>query len=111
MAAFAQFASDLDASTQKLLARGARLTELLKQPQFRPLPVEEQAVVLFAGVRGYLDNVDVGRVGAFERQMVSEMRSREPGIMDTIRADLDIKPDTEAKLRGFLDSFSKSFAA
>ena len=111
MAAFAQFASDLDASTQKLLARGARLTELLKQPQFRPLPVEEQAVVLFAGVRGYLDNVDVGRVGAFERQMVSEMRSREPSIMDTIRADLDIKPETEAKLRGFLDSFSKSFAA
>ena len=111
MAAFAQFASDLDASTQKLLARGARLTELLKQPQFHPLPVEEQAVVLFAGVRGYLDNIDVGKVGSFERQMVSEMRSREPGIMDTIRADLDIKPETEAKLRGFLDSFSKSFAA
>ena len=111
MAAFAQFASDLDASTQKLLARGARLTELLKQPQFRPLPVEEQAVVLFAGVRGYLDNVDVGKVGTFERQMVSEMRSREPSIMDTIRADLDIKPETEKKLRGFLDAFSKSFAA
>ncbi len=111
MAAFAQFASDLDASTQKLLARGARLTELLKQPQFHPLPVEQQAVVLFAGVRGYLDNIDVGKVGAFERQMVSEMRSREPGIMDTIRADLDIKPETEAKLKGFLDAFSKSFAA
>ena len=111
MAAFAQFSSDLDASTQKLLARGARLTELLKQPQFHPLPVEEQAVVLFAGVRGYLDNVDVGRIGSFERQMVSEMRAREPGIMDTIRADLDIKPDTEAKLRAFLDNFSKSFAA
>ncbi len=74
MAAFAQFASDLDASTQKLLARGARLTELLKQPQFQPLPVEEQAVVLYAGVRGYLDNVDVGKIGSFERQMVSEMR-------------------------------------
>ncbi len=111
MAAFAQFASDLDASTQKLLARGARLTELLKQPQFRPLPVEEQAVVLFAGVRGYLDNVDVGRVGAFERQMVSEMRIREPGIMETIRGDLDIKPDTEKQLRAFLDQFSKSFTA
>ena len=111
MAAFAQFASDLDASTQKLLARGARLTELLKQPQFHPLPVEEQAVVLFAGVRGYLDDVDVGKVGSFERQMVSEMRSREPTIMDTIRTDLDIKPETEAKLRGFLDGFRKSFAA
>ena len=112
MAAFAQFASDLDASTQKLLARGARLTELLKQPQFRPLPVEEQAVVLFAGVRGYLDNVDVGRVGAFERQMVSEMRSREPSHHghDPRRSGHQAG-DGEAKLRGFLDSFSKSFAA
>jgi F-type H+-transporting ATPase subunit alpha len=111
MAAFAQFASDLDASTQKLLARGARLTELLKQPQFHPLPVEVQAVVLYAGVRGYLDNVDVGKIGSYERQMISEMRAREPSIMDAIRADLDIKPETEAKLKTFLEGFSKSFAA
>src|SRR6266571_8393886 len=69
MAAFAQFGSDLDASTQKLLARGARLTELLKQPQFSPLPVEEQVAVIFTGVRGYLDNLDVGKIGQFERQM------------------------------------------
>src|ERR1700678_1091479 len=66
MAAFAQFASDLDASTQQLLARGARLTELLKQPQYRPLPIDEQVVAIFAGVRGYLDKIDVGKVGAFE---------------------------------------------
>ena len=111
MAAFAQFSSDLDASTQKLLARGARLTELLKQPQFHPLPVEVQAVVLFAGVRGYLDAVDVGKIGAYERQMVGELRSRDPSVMDAIRADLDIKPETEAKLRTFLDGFTKSFAA
>ena len=111
MAAFAQFASDLDASTQKLLARGARLTELLKQPQFHPLPVEVQAVVLFAGVRGYLDNVDVGKVGQFERSMISELRAREPSVMENIRADLDIKPETEAKLKGFLDGFAKSFSA
>ncbi len=111
MAAFAQFSSDLDASTQRLLARGARLTELLKQPQFQPLPVEVQAVVLYAGVRGYLDNVAVGKIGAFERQMVGEMRSREPSIMDSIRADNDIKPETEAKLKSFLEGFSKSFAA
>ncbi len=111
MAAFAQFSSDLDASTQKLLARGARLTELLKQPQFQPLPVEVQAVVLFAGVRGYLDSVDVGKIGAYERQMVGELRSRDPSVMDAIRADLDIKPETEAKLRTFLDGFTKSFAA
>ncbi len=111
MAAFAQFSSDLDASTQKLLARGARLTELLKQPQFHPLPVEVQAVVLYAGVRGYLDNVDVGKVGQFERSMISELRSREPSVMDTIRADLDIKPETEAKLKSFLEGFAKSFNA
>ncbi len=111
MAAFAQFASDLDASTQKLLARGARLTELLKQPQFHPLPMEQQAVVLYAGVRGYLDNMDIGKIGAYERQMVGEMRSREPGIMDSIRADNDIKPETEAKLKSFLEGFGKSFSA
>ena len=111
MAAFAQFASDLDASTQKQLARGARLTELLKQPQFHPLPMEEQAVVLYAGVRGYLDDMEIGKIGAYERQMVGEMRSREPGIMDSIRADNDIKPETEAKLKSFLEGFGKSFAA
>ena len=111
MAAFAQFASDLDASTQKLLARGARLTELLKQPQFHPMPVEQQAVVLYAGVRGYLDGIEIAKIGAFEKSMLSEMQSREPSIMDTIRADLDIKPETEAKLKTFLEGFAKSFSA
>ena len=111
MAAFAQFASDLDSSTQKLLARGARLTELLKQPQFKPMPVEEQAVVLYSGVRGYLDNVDIKRIGDFEREMLSELKAREPSILDTIRADLDIKKETEEKLKGFLEAFAKSFAA
>jgi len=110
MAAFAQFASDLDASTQALLARGARLTELLKQPQYRPLPVEEQVVAIFAGVRGYLDKIDVGRVGAFEAQFVADLKNREPGILDAIRTDLELKPDTEKKLVAFLDSFSKSFS-
>ncbi len=110
MAAFAQFASDLDASTQRLLARGARLTELLKQPQFHPLPVEIQAVTLFAGVRGYLDNVPVNKIGQFEVQMIAELRSREPTVLDSIRADLDIKPDVEAKLKSFLDGFAKSFS-
>lgn len=111
MAAFAQFASDLDASTQKLLARGARLTELLKQPQFSPMAMEIQAIVLFAGVRGYLDGIEIGKIGAYERSLVSEMRARAPGIIDSIRDDRDIKPDTEKKLREFLDSFTKSFAA
>ena len=110
MAAFAQFASDLDATTQQLLARGSRLTELLKQPQFKPVPVEEQVVAIFAGVRGYLDKIDVGRIGAFEAQLLSEMKSREPGILEAIRTDLEIKPETEKKLIAFLDSFAKSFA-
>ena len=88
MAAFAQFASDLDASTQQLLARGARLTELLKQPQFKPVPVEEQVVAIFAGVRGYLDKIEVGRIGAFEAQLLAEMKSREPAILEAIRTDL-----------------------
>src|SRR5579872_2334614 len=110
MAAFAQFASDLDATTQQLLARGSRLTELLKQPQFRPVPVEEQVVAIFAGVRGYLDKVDIGQVGKFETQMLSELKSREPGILDAIRSDLEIKPDTEKKLIAFLDNFATSFS-
>jgi F-type H+-transporting ATPase subunit alpha len=110
MAAFAQFASDLDASTQQLLARGARLTELLKQPQFKPVPVEEQVVGLFAGVRGYLDKIEVGKVGRFESQLLSDLKAREPAIIDSIRADREIKPDTEKKLIAFLDGFTKSFA-
>jgi F-type H+-transporting ATPase subunit alpha len=110
MAAFAQFASDLDASTQQLLARGARLTELLKQPQFKPVPVEEQVVAIFAGVRGYLDRIDVGKIGRFETQLLSDIKSREPGIIDAIRTDREIKPDVEKKLIAFLDGFTKSFA-
>jgi F-type H+-transporting ATPase subunit alpha len=110
MAAFAQFASDLDASTQKLLARGARLTELLKQPQFKPVPVEEQVISLFAGTRGYLDGIEVGKIGQFESQLLSDLKSREPAIIDSIRSDREIKKETEAKLVAFLDHFTKSFA-
>jgi len=110
MAAFAQFASDLDASTQQLLARGARLTELLKQPQFKPVAVEDQVVALFAGVRGYLDKLDLGRIGQFESQLLMELKSKEPAIIDAIRADREIKPDVEKKLVAFLDSFLKTFA-
>jgi F-type H+-transporting ATPase subunit alpha len=109
MAAFSQFASDLDASTQKLLARGARLTELLKQPQFSPVPVEEQVLSLFAGTRGYLDGIEVGQVGKFESQMLGEIKSSEPGIVDSIRTDREIKKDVEGKLVSFLDGFAKSF--
>src|SRR6202046_3599537 len=84
VAAFAQFGSDLDAATQYLLNRGARLTELLKQPQYRPLPIEEQVVAIFTGVRGYLDKIDVGKVGAFEAQFISELKAKDPGILEAI---------------------------
>jgi F-type H+-transporting ATPase subunit alpha len=110
MAAFAQFSSDLDASTQQLLSRGSRLTELLKQPQYRPLPIEEQVVAIFAGVRGYLDKFDVGRVGSFEAQLISEVKAKDPGILEAIRTQLEIKPDIEKKLTAFLDSFTKTFS-
>ena len=110
MAAFSQFASDLDASTQKLLARGARLTELLKQPQFKPVPVEEQVIAIFAGVRGYLDGIAVGRIGPYERQLLVEIHARAPEVVEAIRKDREIKPDTEKKLVAFLDSFTKSFS-
>jgi F-type H+-transporting ATPase subunit alpha len=110
MAAFSQFASDLDASTQRLLARGARLTELLKQPQYKPVPVEEQVISLFAGTRGYLDSIDVAKVGQYESQVLSELKSREPGILDAIRNDREIKPDVEKLLVTFMDNFAKTFA-
>ncbi len=110
MAAFAQFSSDLDASTQQLLARGARLTELLKQPQFSPMPVEEQVVSIFAGTRGYLDAIPVGKVGEFERRALSELKTTQPSVLDSIRADREIKPATETSLVGFLDGFAKTFS-
>jgi F-type H+-transporting ATPase subunit alpha len=109
MAAFAQFASDLDASTQALLARGARLTELLKQPQFRPVPVEEQVIAIFAGTRGYLDRIAVAQVGEFERRLLSEIKATAPDIVAAIRNEKAISSDTEKKLIAFLDTFAKSF--
>jgi F-type H+-transporting ATPase subunit alpha len=109
MASFAQFASDLDASTQALLARGARLTELLKQPQYKPMPIEEQVASIFAGVRGYLDKIEVGRITAFEAQYLTELKSRQPGILQAIRTDQEIKPETDKNLTAFLDGFAKSF--
>jgi F-type H+-transporting ATPase subunit alpha len=111
MAAFAQFSSDLDPSTQQLLARGARLTELLKQPQFHPYPVEEQVAVIFAGTRGYLDKIEVGRVGKFEHELLSELRSSGSGILEAIRSDREIKKETEKKLEGLLGEFVKRFVA
>lgn len=110
MAAFAQFGSDLDAATQRLLNRGARLTELLKQPQFSPLKTEEQVAVIFAGVNGYLDRIAVNKVGAFEQGLLSYMRSEGKDILEAIRKDKAISDDVKSKLKGALDTFAKSFA-
>jgi F-type H+-transporting ATPase subunit alpha len=111
MQAFSQFASDLDASTQQLLARGARLTELLKQPQFHPLPVEEQVVVIFGGVRGLLDRVPVNKIVDFERHFVNDLKSREPGILDSIRTNREIKKDVEEQLTAFIKKLVDEFVA
>jgi F-type H+-transporting ATPase subunit alpha len=111
MAAFAQFGSDLDATTQRLLARGSRLTELLKQPQFSPLKVEEQVVVIYAGTRGFLDPLPVSAIGKFEREFLSYMRDKHAGVLDEIRTKKTLGEDAEKTLRGALESFGKAFAA
>ena len=110
MAAFAQFGSDLDATTQRLLNRGARLTELLKQPQFSPLKMEEQVVVIYAGVNGYLDPLPVDRVRAFEQGLLALVRSKYGGILDAIRDSKDLDDATAAKLKDAVDGYAKTFA-
>jgi len=110
MEAFAQFASDLDASTQKLLARGSRLTELLKQRQYQPLPVEEQVVAIFAGVEGYLDGINLNQVTEFERRWLDEARDKGADILKAIREEGALSDDTKDKLSKMLDEFTKNFA-
>jgi F-type H+-transporting ATPase subunit alpha len=110
MAAFAQFASDMDASTRALLERGARLTELLKQPQYSPMKVEEQVAVIFAGVNGHLDGIEVGDIGRFEAGLMEHLRSAASDVLDVIRDEQKLSDETEAKLKAAIESFSKSFA-
>jgi F-type H+-transporting ATPase subunit alpha len=110
MAAFAQFASDLDAATQKLLARGARLTELLKQGQYQPMPVEEQVVSIFAGVRGFLDTIAVNDVNRFEAAALEEVRAKHGDILEAIRKEKELSKATEDKLTAFFTAFTKTFA-
>ncbi len=110
MEAFAQFGSDLDASTQQLLARGARLTELLKQAQFSPLAIEEQVVSLFAGVNGYLDKIETADVTRFEEQFLAEMRSKHADVLATIRTEQKLTDETTAKLKSILGEFAKAFS-
>ncbi|MEX1180257.1 MAG: F0F1 ATP synthase subunit alpha [Cucumibacter sp.] len=111
MAAFAQFGSDLDAATQRLLNRGARLTELLKQRQFSPLRTEEQVAVIFAGVRGFIDSLPVSRVRAFEEALLGALRSKHADILGAIAKEKALSPEIEQKLRAALEAFKKTFAA
>ncbi len=110
MAAFAQFSSDLDQATQNLLARGARLTELLKQPQYTPLPIEEQVVTIFAGVNGYTDAIEVNQVTQFEARLLDEIRSKGQNILKAIRTEKELSEETQAKLTKFMDDFTKTYA-
>ena len=109
MASFAQFASDLDASTKKLLARGARLTEMLKQPQYKPLSVAEEVVAIFAGARGFLDEIPVDKVALFEEKALQDIRANHPEFLDEITNQKVISDDLEAKLTEFYKNFAKQF--
>ena len=111
MAAFAQFGSDLDAATQRMLNRGARLTELLKQAQFSPMTVDEQVASIFAGTRGYLDNIPVSDVGRFEEELLRHLKDKQKAVMQTILESGDLDDKTEEKLDKAIAAFAKSFAA
>jgi F-type H+-transporting ATPase subunit alpha len=110
MAAFAQFGSDLDASTQRLLDRGERLTELLKQPQFSPLKMEEQVAIIYSGTRGYLDRIPVSEVSRFEEELLRYMRDEHKGLLKTIRKDKELTNKTEEKLKSAVEKFAHGFA-
>ncbi|MBV38467.1 MAG: F0F1 ATP synthase subunit alpha [Rhodospirillaceae bacterium] len=110
MEAFAQFGSDLDAATQQLLNRGVRLTELLKQDQYVPMPVEEQVVSIFAGVRGFLDRIEVDQIGRFEQELLNEIREKKPEILASIRDTGDLADDVDKQLSEHLEEFTKKFA-
>ncbi|PJB69156.1 MAG: F0F1 ATP synthase subunit alpha [Alphaproteobacteria bacterium CG_4_9_14_3_um_filter_47_13] len=110
MEAFAQFSSDLDASTQRLLARGARLTQLLKQPQYSPLPVEEQVAVIYAGTRGFLDKVPVEKVSGYEAELLADLRVGGKKILEAIRTEKALSEKLEAELTAFLEKFTSGFA-
>ena len=107
---FAQFGSDLDATTQRLLARGSRLTELLKQAQFSPLKVEEQVVVIYAGTSGLLDPLPLDRVKEFENGLLALMRSEHKDVLDAIREKGEMTKDIDANVKTILDRYAKNFA-
>jgi len=107
MAAFAQFGSDLDASTQKLLNRGAKLTELLKQDQYSPLRVGEQVVAVFTGVRGYLDDVELKNIKTFEKDILDKIKNEKPEILETIQSSGKLEKETEESLIQIIEEHKK----
>ena len=110
MAAFAKFGSDLDVSTQKMLARGERLTELLKQPQYQPMAVEEQVAVIYAGTRGYLDGIPVSKVAEFQEGLIAKLKTTYPTFLEGVRKEKALSPALESTLKEALDSFQATFA-
>ena len=110
MAAFAQFGSDLDAATQKLLERGARLTELLKQPQYSPLAVEEQVIIIYAGVKGFLDEIEVKSIGMFEQELIKEVRDKNSKILDELREKGSLDENLEKLISDLISKVIKTFA-
>ena len=110
LAAFAKFGSDLDPATKKTLDRGARLTELLKQPQFSPLQTEEQAMVIYAGTRGYLDAVPVADVTRYEAELLKWLAANKADLMAKIREEKALTDDIEAGMKAALEEFTKNFA-
>jgi F-type H+-transporting ATPase subunit alpha len=111
LAAFAQFGSDLDKATMQRLERGKRMMELLKQPQYQPLPLQEQVAVLYAGTRGFLDDVPVEAIGKFEKEFLDFMRNSKADILNTIKETNDLDKGTEEKLKAAIEEFKKTFQA
>jgi len=109
VAAFAQFGSDLDASTQQLLNRGVRLTELLKQGQYVPMAIEEQVSVIYSGVKGHLDKMDPSKITKFEREFLAHIRTQHVQLLDTIRTEAKISETTDAKLKEIVLAFISTF--
>jgi F-type H+-transporting ATPase subunit alpha len=110
MAAFAKFGSDLDVSTQRMLARGERLTELMKQAQYSPQSVEEQVCSLYAGTRGYLDAIAVAQVERFETELLARLHSQHAGLLEAIRTQKALSGELESQLKEVLDAFAATFA-
>lgn len=111
VAAFAQFGSDLDAATQQLLSRGVRLTELLKQGQYVPMPIEDQVAVIYTGVRGYLDKLDPAKIGQFEVEFLQLMKTSHQDLLDKIATEGQINEQVDAKLKTVVTEFMASFVA